>query len=75
MKIKRYDEFLLEYNNSLKSEEDLAEKYEVKDFKINGIDTMDENEITFIGFNYVHDLSYLTIDFNKKSLEVKSVDE
>ena len=75
MKIKRYDEFLLEYNNSLKAEEDLADKYEVRDFKIEGIETLNNNELVFVGYNYANDLSYLTVDFNQKSLEVRGVDE
>ena len=74
MKIKRYNE-LFENKNSMQVQEELAEKYEVKDFKIEGIDTMNDKEITFIGMNYVHDLSYLTVDFNKKSIEVRGVDE
>ena len=51
--------------------EKIADKYGVKNFKIRGIVTMDDDMVIFFGNNHKEETKYVIIDFNNKTIDIK----
>ena len=71
--IKKFGE-LFEGQEEELDHEMLANKFGVGNFKIKGIIEMNENKVVFIGRSY-DILSYLTINWNDKTIKVVKEDE
>lgn len=67
--IKKFEEMYIS-----SEEEDLAFKYNVHDFKIDGIMKYDDEMIVFSG-RVSGEMKYMVVNFSEKSLEMLDYDE
>jgi hypothetical protein len=70
MRLKKFNE-LNEDVYEQSDNEILADKYHVRDFTIKGIDKLDDEEVVFVGYDFGSELSYLTINFNNKTIKME----